>query len=129
MGMFTTRSFFSNCFVEVTRADKGVFGLVVTLGKVVVGCGFGKNRFDKTVVGWIKASLVDLLWLLEKSLTYNMALHVIDRLDLLLPLVGARWMELAAAVQGRVSPSARAVVAPAPTPTRVVVVPALAVTP
>jgi hypothetical protein len=44
-----------------------VFGWVVALRKVVVGCDFGKSRFSKVAVGWIKASLVELMWLLEKS--------------------------------------------------------------
>jgi hypothetical protein len=58
-----------------------------------------------------------------------MAPHVIHRLDLLL-LVSARHakMELAAVVQG-MEPSAGAVVAPAPTPIGVVVVPTIVVAP
>jgi hypothetical protein len=45
----------------------GVFGWVMTFEKVVVGCGCWKSSFDKAVVGWLSARLVELMWLLEKS--------------------------------------------------------------
>jgi hypothetical protein len=46
---------------------QSVFDWAVAFRKAVASCDFGKSCCSKAVVGWIKASLVELLWLLKKS--------------------------------------------------------------
>jgi hypothetical protein len=43
----------------------------MTLEKTIVACDFCKSSFGKVVVGWMKACLVELLWLLEKSRNFQ----------------------------------------------------------
>jgi hypothetical protein len=85
-----------------------VFGWVVAFGKAVVGCDFQKSSFDKAVVGWLEARLVELLWLLEKSHSLTSRPHMLNRyVGLLLPLASvpcrSGWCHCHA---GRGSPSA-----------------------
>jgi hypothetical protein len=53
-----------------------VFGWVVTFEKAVVGCGLWKSSFDKAVVEWSEVCLVELLWLLEKSVSLTSRPHM-----------------------------------------------------